>query len=330
MAAITPSARLYGQDASITTQWSGTLIPTLWSTKVLKAYYERQLLTDISNSDYEGEIKSKGDTVRIRKAPKVTTFDYKLGGGFVDSNPDFELVDLKIDHAKGYSIPVYRVDEVQSDLDLVTQFTDAAGEQLKDDIQNSVITGTAAAPGFFGKADVANIGANAGFVTGGLALGTAAAPLALGTVNILEIILRMAAVLDQQKVPDSDRWLLIDSATRLRLLNSELRQAYLTGDATSPIRNGLLGVLDRFTIYNTNVLPIAQAGKNYWGGAVSGAPAHRVIIAGHKSALTFATQLTQTEVKDMPNDFGKRLVGLAVYGFEVLRPEALTYACVSG
>ena len=38
------------------------------------------------------------------------------------------------------------------------------------------------------------------------------------------------------------------------LKQSELRQAYLTGDGTSPLRNGQVGRVDRFTVYQSNLL----------------------------------------------------------------------------
>ena len=49
--------------------------------------------------------------------------------------------------------------------------------------------------------------------------------------------------------------MIIDPATAAIIKNSDLKQAYLTGDAESPLRNGNIGMIDRFTVYVSNNLP---------------------------------------------------------------------------
>ena len=55
----------------------------------------------------------------------------------------------------------------------------------------------------------------------------------------------------------------------------------------------------------------------------------RVIIAGHKSAITFASQVTKMETVRNPSDFGDYIRSLNVYGFKVVKPEALALLIVS-
>ena len=52
-------------------------------------------------------------------------------------------------------------------------------------------------------------------------------------------------------------------------------------------------------------------------------------MAGHKSAITFASQITKVESLQNPNDFGTLVRGLNVYGYEVIKPEALALALYS-
>jgi hypothetical protein len=329
MATITNTALLMGQAGILTgTTYSGQIIDTIWSAKILQHFYEKTIYNEIANTDYEGEIKNHGDTVRINKEPLVTINDYVPGAGFVDAIPPRETIDLTIDRAKYFAIPVFDVVEHQSFLNNVNMYSASAAENLKIAINTDVMVGTVGRPGIFNDIDPINIGPTAGIKTGAYDLGSATAPLDLSTEDLLSIILRLAAVLDEQCIPETDRWLLLDSASRVRLLGTNIIQAQMMGDPTSPIRNGKIGRIDRFDTYVTNTTPMAAAGQDYWGNVSGGALAHRVIMAGHKSALTFASQITRSETKDMPNDFGKRLCGLSVYGFKVLRPDALTAAYV--
>ena len=55
----------------------------------------------------------------------------------------------------------------------------------------------------------------------------------------------------------------------------------------------------------------------------------RAIIAGHKSALTFASQITKMETVRNPNDFGDYIRSLNVYGFKVVKPESLVLGVVA-
>ena len=128
------------------------------------------------------------------------------------------------------------------------------------------------------------------------------------------------------------RWLVIDPLTRALLMQSNIAQAQFMGDATSPVRNGLIGMIDRFKVYVTNQMPRAIAGSNTpWlsgdgsENSITSASGlkRRAIVAGHKSALTFASQITKMETIRNPNDFGDYIRSLNVYGFKVVKPESL-------
>lgn len=43
-----------------TPSYVGTMIPELWSGLLLQKFYASTLLTEISNTNWEGEIKSQG------------------------------------------------------------------------------------------------------------------------------------------------------------------------------------------------------------------------------------------------------------------------------
>jgi hypothetical protein len=119
----------------------------------------------------------------------------------------------------------------------------------------------------------------------------------------------MGAVLDEQNLPDSGRFIVLPVWASALLKTSDLKNANEMGDATSPVRNGMIGRIDRFDIYVSNLL--------------NDAGTYTDILFGHTKALTFATQITKTKVQDNPDGFGSLFRGLQVYGYEVILPEAL-------
>jgi len=78
-AATTPPIYPTG-SATPSPAYSGTFIPVLWSTKLIEKFYASTVLAAISNTDYEGEIKNKGDKVIIRTKPTITIKDYRADG----------------------------------------------------------------------------------------------------------------------------------------------------------------------------------------------------------------------------------------------------------
>lgn len=317
-------------DFTTSPTYSGSFIPTLWSSKLNAKFYKATVFGEIANTDWEGEIKNMGDKVTINNVPDLTISNYTVGGTLSYQVPTPSTITLNIDKGKSFAFKVSDVLAYQSDIKLIDTFSDDAASKMKVAIDSTVIFNT------FSKAAAANKGATAGVNSGGIDLGTDATPVTLTATNVLDVILRLAAVLDEQNAPESDRWLLLDPLTRQLLMQSNLAQAQYTGDASSPVRNGKIGGIDRFTVYVTNNLPRAAAALDFKSGdgseggatAVTGAPARRVLVAGHKSAITFASQMTKMETLPNQNDFGSLVRGLNVYGYEVVKPDTLTFAVV--
>jgi hypothetical protein len=107
------------------------------------------------------------------------------------------------------------------------------------------------------------------------------------------------------------------------LKQSELRQAYLSGDSVSMLRNGRLGMVDRFTIYISNLLPNSSSNVTNFPDAGAWP-----LYAGHAHGLTFASQISKVETLRSELTFGQILRGLQVYGYQVVDGTALTQAYV--
>ena len=313
--------------------YSGAFIPTLWSGKLLAKFYQHTILAEVTNTDYEGELKNQGDTVRIRLAPSISIQDYTVGQNLSYEVPTPIFQDMQVNKGKYFGVQVNDVLAYQSDMDLMNMFTEDAAKQLKIAIENEVFFNSFITEG----PAAANEGGAAGAISAAYDLGTDVAPIDQATPeNVLNTILRMATVLDEQNVPEDGRFLIISPFDRQLLMQSNIAQAYFTGDQSSTIRTGKIGMLDRFTVYVSNLLPKGEAGKalvpglsaTSGGATVTNAKARRVMVAGTKQATSFAMTVDKTEPLRNQTDFGDIVRGLAVYGRKVVKPEALVVAQV--
>ena len=332
MAAVFPVVSSGAFDT--TPSYSGQFIPTLWSQKLNAKFYANTMMTEIANTDWEGEIANQGDTIRIRTAPSITINDYTGAGmTLTDEVPTPISVDMQIDQGKYFSVQVNDVLAYQADMDLMNMFTEDAAKQLKITIENETFFQYFVTEG----ANATNKGATAGAKSAGYNLGTDTAPVDQATpANILNTILKMSAALDEANVPEDGRWLIITPFDRQLLMQTDIAQAYFTGDQSSTIRTGKIGQLDRFTVYVSNLLPKGGAGKamvnglaaTSSGATLSNAKARRMMVAGTKHACSFASQINKTEQLRNQTDFGDKVRGLAVYGRKVLKDDALCTAIV--
>lgn len=320
-------------DFATSQSYSGAFIPTLWSGKLLAKFYSNTILSEVTNTDYEGELKSQGDTIRIRLAPSISIQDYTAGQSLNYEVPEPIYQDMQVNKGKYFGVQVNDVLEYQADMDLMNMFTEDAAKQLKISIENEVFFNSFVTEG----PATANEGATAGAISASYDLGTDVAPIDQSTAeNVLNAILRMSSVLDEQNVPEDGRFLIITPYDRHLLMQSSIAQAYFTGDNASVVRTGKIGMLDRFSVYVSNLLPKGEAGKALVSGldATSGgadltnAKARRTMIAGTSHAISFAMTIDKTEPLRNQTDFGDIVRGLAVYGRKVVKPEALVIAQV--
>jgi hypothetical protein len=198
-------------------------------------------------------------------------------------------VELNIDKAKSYAFKVDDILKVQADINFQNEASKDAAEQMRIAVETDVLGNIpTAATTILDKASVS-------------------------ATNLLDHILEAGRKLDELNIPDSDRFMVLSPLYIEMLKKSELRQAYLTGDGTSPLRNGKVGQVDRFTIYQSNLLSIGtggDAGKTF-------------CLAGHPKATCFASQFVKTETVRLESTFGDGVRGLKVYGYKVVVPNAL-------
>ena len=286
---------------------SGIVSPTIWSGKLLVKFYDASVVPAISNTDYEGDIKAQGDQVEIRTTPDITVSDYLQGQTLDVEFPTPSKVSLLIDHGKYWNFLGEDVEKAQADYDFVNDWTQDASEQVKIVVDTEILADI--------PSDVAaaNTGATAGAISANINLGVAGTWLQVTKANILDVIVDTGTVLDEQNSPESDRWMVLPAWMCGMIKKSDLQDASLAGDGTSILRNGRIGMIDRFEIFRSNLLDVT----------VDGTTNVTNCLFGHKSALTFAGQFTNSESLRSESYFGTLHRGLKVYGYEVIKPDVM-------
>ena len=261
-------------------------IPEIFSKKLQAKFYANTVLAEVTTNEYEGEISGQGDKVNIRAVPAVTVADYTGPLSYADVTSS--TIELNINKAKSYAFKVDDILRQQADIDFMNAAAEDAAQNMKIAIETDVFANVGAGSSLT-DVNSSEAGTNAG--------------------NILGHILTAGRTLDENNIPETERFMIIDPATAAIIKNSDLKQAYLTGDAESPIRNGNIGMIDRFTVYVSNYLHSS-------GSVTTG-------LFGHPKAVAYASQMTNTETVRLESAFGDGVRGLAVYGYKVIIPTAI-------
>jgi hypothetical protein len=308
--------------------YSGTFIPEVWSGKLVEKFYKATVLGAVANTDYEGEVKNFGDKVQIRSRPTVSIANYESNMDLAVQRPSVAKQTMNIDKGKYFNLHLDDVMEIQSDIDQMSIWAEDAAEQMKITIDDDVLN-----TGLVDSADIpaANKGNTAGAISSSYRLGTAAAPVYINKVTqgtgagndasndraVVDFIVDSGSVLDEQNIPETGRWMIIPAWMAGLIKQSDLKDASLSGDGTSILRNGRLGMIDRFTLYISNVLTAD-------GTYSSSFP----VLFGTKAGFSFASQVTKMETIRSERTFGNLLRGLQVYGYKVVNGVALGSAWV--
>lgn len=337
---------------------NGNFSPVIYSQKVQKAFRKSSVVEDITNTDYMGEIANFGDSVRIIKEPEITVQGYKRGTTVAPqalNDADFSLV---IDQANYFAFKMDDIEQAHSHVNFMDLATDRAAYKLRDQFDGEVL-GYLSGYAWNGsawvarttvngtKADAAadndellaahklNItsfgGSDLGAVAGPTSIPLAAGGGAGAVTSPLEVLNRMARILDQKNVDSEGRWFVADPVFYELLMdeNSKLiNNDFAAGqDAGGILRNGRVttGLIRGFKVYKSNNLPFLGTGPGTSAGAGSETN-YGIVVAGHMSAVATAQQLNKTESYRDPDSFADIVRGMQLYGRKILRPEGLLTA----
>jgi hypothetical protein len=302
---------------SVSGQTNAFFMPSIFSKKVLNFFRKSSVAEAITNTDYAGEIAGFGDSVKIIKEPEITVFQYERGADVTQTKLTDAETTLIVDVANAFKFKVDDIETSMSHVNFKEVATSSAAYALKDAFDAGVIAKiiagvSASSPNHIMGSDSATDLAEGTFDgTGNLDIGFGSSEH-----DPIDVLSRMARLLDEQNVPEEGRWFLANPEFYEVLVQSSSKLLSVDFNAgQGSIRNGLVstGKLRGFDMYKTNNI---AATSNAAGQCV----------AGHMSAVSTAQTITSTEVIRDPDSFGDIVRGLHVYGAKVLRLEALVSA----
>lgn len=271
----------------------------IWSAMLQKKWYADSLIARICNTDWEDEIKKYGQIVHIRKRPDAVVNPYLIDQVVNWQNVVDEKITLTIDYAYYAAMKVDTIDLKQMDIAIMNELVAEIGKRQMTK-EDELLFGSV----YSSAANVVDGSANPR--TG----------LSTDTYYILKDIASMRTKMNRRNVPKEGRFLVVAPEVEDVILRSDAARYDVSGDKNKAIREGEFG----FKVMGFDILT-----SNFVTGAGSaGAPYN--CIAGTKDAISFARQVTETEVGIQLQDyFGKGIKSLNVFGFGVTQADALAW-----
>ena len=315
---------------------SGNFTPSIFSQKVLKFFRRASVVEDITNTDYAGEIENFGDTVNIIKEPTITVSSYTRGSVVNTQDLADDQITMVVDQANAFAFKIDDIEERQSHINFEALATSSGAYSLKRRYDANVLDLMATNAGITSESDAPT--------TTFSGLGTLSSAIDIGHTGSVfgstvpgdkasSLMMAMARALDDESVPEENRWFVAPPQFYEILFRAgaKFAEVQVTGDQTSPLRNGLvsLGNIAGFTCYKTTALNSSGGTDQVTLTGLATDGTENIVLAGHISSTATASHIAKTEVVRSTESFSDVVRGLHVFGRKVLRPEALCRAVVS-
>lgn len=280
------------------------------------------------------------------KEPEVQIRPYTRGKVIQPQDLVDEDFTLIIDKANEFSFHIEDIEKAMSHINFIALATDRAGFRMKDQFDAEVLAYLAGYKQSVmnGVGDTARVLADlpgtkavstagddelltanklnrGSFLSAGGDNSIPIAPRMPGqqtkptdAVSPITLLARMARQLDLQNVDQSGRWVVIDPVFAEMLRDEDSRVFNADYSEKGGLRNGRIGrEIQGFEIFQSNSLPKIGTGPATVG-STSQNTNYGVLVAGHKSAVATAENISKTETLRSPDTFADIVRGLHVYG----------------
>ena len=298
-------------------------IPEFYSKKLLK---ESKEMTDfknnMTNNDWEGEIKSAGDTVHI-STPDLSMIT--IGEGVVPDTSDVypRQLSLTIDKSKSFQFKFNDIEQAQSHFNMLDGYMSAANEKMMVEVNKELELEV------LNNTEVPNVGTN-----------TAAFEATSATINkffnkLKRTLMGNKALSpagfytfkgNQEQTLQLKPVVTIGSGLFEQLVNSTvLTHPTVQGDDI--LYKGVVGQIAGMQIFVDTLLDdikSTEAATHYADEANN----KYIAIAGTKMGITYAEQYNKVEKLRDPQTFADIGRALYLYGYKVTNPKCLVKGTV--
>lgn len=277
-------------------------IGEVWSAQILQSLQKSLVYgqSGVINRDYEGDIKGKGDTVRITAHGPISIGNYDKTAGLSDPEElDDASTTLEITQAKFFNFRIEDIDKAQMNVKLMESATRDAAYQLGD-VADQYVAGI--------------MEAQAGTVIGS----DSAIGFDLDEVLVRDYLIDLKTKLDEANAPRAGRWAIIPPWLSGFLLKEGLITHNVNWSGVEGgMKNGAVTRLFGFDILESNNVP--ESGGDY------------TVMAGVSRATTFADSVNEVEAYRPDKFFADALRGLHCYGAKVVDPSCIAaLICTDG
>lgn len=257
--------------------------PEIWATGILKERDKVMIAAKHSTRDYEGDIKQKGDRVKILTVGDVASYSYTRNS---DINAPDQLADeaqwLDIDQAKYCHVAIDDVDKVQSNENLMTEAQRKLGMRMADDVDQYIF-------GLYGQA--------------GTTVDGYTTPVT--SANVINYLATIRQKFKEANVPESETiYLEVAPAIYTKFVLARIAKETMN---TRILEQGETPSLYGIEIYESNNI-VFSSGRYK-------------CFARTKGAIAYASQITETVAYKPERRFGDAVKSLQVWGAKVIRPK---------
>lgn len=275
-------------------------IPTVWASRLLTALTKSLVYGQegVVNRDYEGEIRDRGDSVKIATIGEINIGNYSRNTDMAVQILDDADQMLLIDQAKFFNFTYDDVDDAQQAVNTMDEAMQRAAYKLKDAADQFIAGHHVYAPADTGVGDDTT-------------------PLNALAANVAyKLLVDLGTRLDERDVPSDGRFVIVPPFFHAALLLDDRFVKTGGGNAEQRLVNGMVGEAAGFRVLKSNNTP-NTAGTKY------------KVIAGHPMAFSYAEQIVKVESYRVEKQFANGVKGLHVYGGRLVRPQAWAVGTVN-
>ena len=262
-------------------------VPTVWSENLYQELDKQYVAVSNCNRDYEGDIKERGNIVRICGIEPVEVHDYIKNANMASPSALADNYrDLIIENAKYFNFQVDDIDRVQSSPKMMALAMKNAAAALADSADRYIYSLCDDATDCINESNVSE-------------------------ENIVDILINARTKLMTKNVSNaSDIVIEVTPEIAGMILKAKVALSTDNGEA---LENGCLGSIGGCKIFVSNNLTKTNSGT----GAL-----HKC-LARTKRAIAFAEQLSEVEAYRPELRFSDAVKGLHLYGAKVVYPDEI-------